>query len=113
MVANPLISLLGRPATAHSRLTFAQAFNSLGTTIFPYVCSILYPGPDLRSILRRLAPAALAAFRAQETHVIVRSYLGLAAALVLVAAVVWMRRTGLQELRDGDHSTGEATRLPS
>ncbi len=35
VVANPLISLLGKPETAHSRLTFAQAFNSLGTTIFP------------------------------------------------------------------------------
>ena len=41
VVANPLISMLGPPATAHSRLTFAQAFNSLGTTIFPYVGSIL------------------------------------------------------------------------
>ena len=41
VVANPLISLLGAPATAHSRLTFAQAFNSLGTTIFPYVGSLL------------------------------------------------------------------------
>ena len=27
VVANPLISLLGKPETAHSRLTFAQAFN--------------------------------------------------------------------------------------
>ena len=35
VVANPLISMLGPAATAHSRLTFAQAFNSLGTTIFP------------------------------------------------------------------------------
>ena len=36
VVANPLISMLGKPATVSSRLTFAQAFNSLGTTIFPY-----------------------------------------------------------------------------
>ena len=35
VVANPLISLLGPAQTVHSRLTFAQAFNSLGTTIFP------------------------------------------------------------------------------
>ena len=39
VVANPLISLLGQPRTTHSRLTFAQAFNSLGTTVFPYVGS--------------------------------------------------------------------------
>ena len=44
VVANPLISLLGPARTASSRLTFAQAFNSLGTTLFPYVGSILILG---------------------------------------------------------------------
>lgn len=44
VVANPLISMLGAPRTAHSRLTFAQAFNSLGTTIFPVIGSILILG---------------------------------------------------------------------
>ena len=44
VVANPLISLLGKPETAHSRLTFAQAFNSLGTTVFPYFGAILILG---------------------------------------------------------------------
>lgn len=44
VVANPLISMLGPPATASSRLTFAQAFNSLGTTLFPYVGSVLILG---------------------------------------------------------------------
>ena len=53
VVANPLISLLGAPATAHSRLTFAQAFNSLGTTVFPYVGSSLILGLSPPSIRRR------------------------------------------------------------
>jgi len=44
VVANPLISMLGPARTASSRLTFAQAFNSLGTTLFPYVGSILILG---------------------------------------------------------------------
>lgn len=92
VVANPLISMLGSPATAHSRLTFAQAFNSLGTTIFPYAGSILI----LQSLKERddasPAGAALTAFRAQESKVIVSTYLGLAAALLVVAWVVWMRR---------------------
>jgi FHS family L-fucose permease-like MFS transporter len=35
VVTNLPISL-GSPHTAHSRLTFAQAFNSAGTVIFPY-----------------------------------------------------------------------------
>ena len=43
-VSNPLISLLGPSSTSHSRLTFAQAFNSLGTTVFPIVGSILILG---------------------------------------------------------------------
>ena len=60
VVANPLMSLLGPPQTAHSRLTFAQAFNSLGTTIFPYVGSILILG--LSPLFRRrtcLVPRSL------------------------------------------------------
>src|SRR5580658_3585252 len=104
VVANPLISMLGPARTASSRLTFAQAFNSLGTTLFPYVGSILILGPISKIEPSQLAPAALAAFRAQQTHVIVRTYLGLAAVLVLVAAVVWMRRNRLREVRDADHS---------
>jgi hypothetical protein len=58
VVANPLISMLGPPATAHSRLTFAQAFNSLGTTIFPYVGSILISAPWLRSALAAVGDRA-------------------------------------------------------
>ncbi len=44
VVSNPLISMLGPLETASSRLTFAQAFNSLGTTLFPYFGSILILG---------------------------------------------------------------------
>ena len=95
VVANPLISMLGAPATAHSRLTFAQAFNSLGTTIFPYVGSILILGSLAGADSRALTGAALTAFRTQETHVIVLTYLGLATALAVVAVVVWLRRARL------------------
>jgi MFS transporter, FHS family, L-fucose permease len=96
VVANPLISLLGAPATAHSRLTFAQAFNSLGTTIFPYVGSILILGSLPKVDPSQLAGAALDAFRTNETHIIVLTYLGLASALLIVAALVWLRRNRLQ-----------------
>ena len=96
VVANPLISMLGPPATAHSRLTFAQAFNSLGTTIFPYVGSILI----LQSLQAHDPPtltgAALGAFRVQESQVIVLTYLGLAVVLLAVSAAVWVRRNRLQ-----------------
>ena len=97
VVANPLISMLGPRATAHSRLTFAQAFNSVGTTIFPYVGSILILGSLAKVDPSQLSGAALSAFRTQETHVVVSTYLGLAVVLVLVAALVWLRRNRLVE----------------
>ncbi|MDH5609203.1 MAG: MFS transporter, partial [Cyclobacteriaceae bacterium] len=35
ITANPLVTLIGNPHTASSRLNLAQAFNSFGTTIAP------------------------------------------------------------------------------
>jgi MFS transporter, FHS family, L-fucose permease len=98
VVANPLISMLGRAATASSRLTFAQAFNSVGTTLFPYVGSILILGSLATVDPKTLSGAALDAFRGAETQVVVRTYIGLAIALVLVAAVVWLERKRLVEV---------------
>ena len=97
VVANPLISLLGAPQTAHSRLTFAQAFNSLGTTVFPYVGAILILGSLATVDASTLSGAALDAYRAEETRVVVQTYIGLAVALVIVAALVWHNRTKLVE----------------
>jgi FHS family L-fucose permease-like MFS transporter len=97
VVANPLISMLGRAATASSRLTFAQAFNSLGTTIFPYVGSMLILGSLATVDPAKLSGEALDAFRGVETRVIVHTYLGLAIALLVLAAVVWLRRKALVE----------------
>lgn len=111
VVANPLISMLGVPRTAHSRLTFAQAFNSLGTTIFPYVGSILILGSLSTVDPRTLAGDALTAYRTAETHTVVTTYLGLAIALALVAAVVWTRRKRLQERHDRSGSILKAFSL--
>ena len=97
VVANPLISMLGTPATAHSRLTFAQAFNSLGTTVFPYVGSILILGSIATVDPQTLSGAALDLFRKQEARVIANTYLGLAAALSVVALLVWLHRKRMIE----------------
>ena len=111
VVANPLISLLGPASTAHSRLTFAQAFNSLGTTIFPYIGSILILGSIAKVDVARLAGAALAAYRTQATHIIVLSYLGLASGLLVVAAMVWLRRNRLAETPLESVTLGHALNL--
>src|SRR6202795_2860311 len=98
VVSNPLISMLGPARTASSRLTFAQAFNSVGTTLFPYVGSILILGSLATIDPKTLSGAALDAFRGVETQVVVHTYIGLAIALVLVAAVVWLERKRLVEV---------------
>ena len=111
VVANPLISLLGKPSTTSSRLTFAQAFNSLGTTIFPIVGSIVILGSLARIDPRTLTGAALDAYRTAETQVVVNTYLALALALVIVAGVVWTRRNRLPNVVEDSGSVLRAFNL--
>lgn len=111
IVANPLISLLGPPRTAHSRLTFAQAFNSLGTTIFPYIGSILILGSLATVTAAELSGADLDAYRTAESQAIVNGYLGLAAALAVVAGVVWLFRNRLKGERHETTTLGEGLAL--
>lgn len=92
VVSNPLISLLGPQRTASSRLTFAQAFNSLGTTIFPYFGAILILGSLAKVSAEQLSGAKLDAYRTAETQAIVSGYLGIAGALAAVALIVWLFR---------------------
>ena len=96
VVANPLISLLGPARTAHSRLTFAQAFNSLGTTIFPIIGAGLILGSLANISAEELSGPALDAYRSAESAVILQTYLGLAIAVAIVAGVVWLFRDRLQ-----------------
>ncbi len=96
VVANPLISLLGPPQTAHSRLTFGQAFNSLGTFIFPLIGASLILGKLADVSAEDLEGAALTAYRTAESAMIVKTYLGLACAIAIVAIMVWLFRNRLQ-----------------
>lgn len=96
VVANPLISMLGPVSTTHSRLTFAQAFNSLGTTVFPYFGAILILGSLATVTADQLSGAELSAYRSAESRAIVSGYLGLAIALAVVACAVWLFRNRLR-----------------
>ena len=95
VVANPLISLLGPARTVHSRLTFAQAFNSLGTTIFPIVGSAIILGGLAGVTASQLSGAELDAYRTAETSAIVSTYIGLAVALAVIAGAVFLFRNRL------------------
>ena len=115
VVSNPLISLLGKPATAHSRLTFAQAFNSLGTTVFPIVGAILILGSLATVTADQLSGAALDAYRTAESQAIVNGYLGIAVALAIVnplLAILPLVETG----KDKDSDCGrliQETKMPA
>lgn len=75
VAANPYVAVLGKPETASSRLNLTQAFNSLGTTIGPFVGAVL--------ILT--AVNAGGGDAAAEASTVQGPYLGLAAALFLIA----------------------------
>jgi MFS transporter, FHS family, L-fucose permease len=76
VAANPFISNLGSSESSHSRLTLAQAFNSLGTTLFPPLGAWLLFGPGIES-----AGSA-------DSHVISLAYAAIAVALVGVILVL-------------------------
>lgn len=111
IVANPLISLLGPARTTHSRLTFAQAFNSLGTTVFPYFGSMLILGGLATVTASQLSGIELQQYRQAESQAIVQGYLGLAVAIAIVAAVVWLFRNRLQGEAHEDISVAEGLTL--
>ena len=104
VVANPLISLLGKPESAAGRLTFAQGFNSLGTTLFPLVGSAIILGGLATVDPATLSGVALDAYRAESSRTVVHTYIGLAIALLVIAGVVWTRRNRLNE--EQEHSGG-------
>nr|WP_298930682.1 sugar MFS transporter [uncultured Erythrobacter sp.] len=96
VVANPLISLLGPAKTTHSRLTFAQAFNSLGTTIFPIVGAAIILGGLATVTADQLSGIELQEYRQAGSRAIWQGYLGLAVMIGIVAFVVWMFRNRLK-----------------
>ncbi len=107
VAANPLIDRLGPARTASSRLTFAQAFNSLGTTIMPFIGARLILG----SVGKGAAPRAALAGRAREAAVIGHAYLGLAVVLALLALVFWAVRARLGQAGRGAAFAGSLALL--
>ena len=97
VAANPLVTRLGDPAQASSRLTLAQTFNSLGTTVGPIIGawtilahSVTPAGTD---------PAALAAARQAEADVVRTPFLVIAAGLCALAILFWFLRRRVPESR--------------
>ena len=93
VAANPLIAVLGPARTSHSRLNLAQALNSLGTFIGPFVgAALILKGGVTTPDLTRLSGAALTAYRRTEAHAVQAPFIGIAAGLAVLALVFWRLR---------------------
>jgi len=59
VAANPYVAVLGRPETASSRLNLTQAFNSLGTAVFPFVGARLILGETVSAAAQSASQEAV------------------------------------------------------
>ncbi len=97
VAANPYVAVLGNPKTASSRLNLTQAFNSLGTTIFPWVGAHLILGTTA---------TALARSPSQEADAVVKLYVYFfSLALLLLAVAIGLFK--LPKMESAEHHIGE------
>lgn len=93
--ANPLCAHLGRPEDSHRRLTLSQAFNSLGTVAGPLVGSALLLSGGVFA-LGDGATGPTTEQVAQSLRRIDTQFLGIAAGIALLAALIWAMRRQLE-----------------
>ena len=97
VAVNPYVTVIGPVATASSRLNLAQAFNSVGTFIAPFLGSLLIlGGPQPATIAARHAMTAvqLQFYRVAQAHTVTLPYIVITVALLLLAIAL-----GLIKLR--------------
>jgi FHS family L-fucose permease-like MFS transporter len=90
--ANPFVTSIGPEGTASSRLNLSQAFNSLGTTVAPYIgkYTILAGATAVAAVeLAKLTPEQLNAHRAQEASTVTVPYIVFTGILVLLAVLLY------------------------
>jgi FHS family L-fucose permease-like MFS transporter len=108
VAANPYVAVLGPPDKASSRLNLAQAFNSLGTAIGPFLGGLLILSAVQKSAaeLSAMTVDQLQAHRLLEASSVKLPYLGIAALLfVLAFAISRFNLPVLANIEDGqDHS---------
>jgi len=95
VAANPYVAVLGRPETASSRLVLTQAFNSLGTAVFPWV--------GARLILKESVNAAA---QSASQDAVVKLYVYFFA-IVLVLLAVLFAVFRLPKMEAAEHRIGQ------
>ncbi len=90
VAANPYVAVLGPPQTASSRLNLTQAFNSLGTTIGPYLGGLMILSANPRALdeVRQMSAQALQSYRVHEAASVKLPYLIIAVILLAAALVI-------------------------
>ncbi|MFI5097199.1 MAG: sugar MFS transporter [Candidatus Acidiferrales bacterium] len=97
VAANPYVAILGNPRTASSRLNLTQAFNSLGTAVFPWI--------GARLILGTTA-AAVNLNASTEANAVVKLYVYFFAT-VLVLLAIGFGLSKLPTISTAQHHLGE------
>jgi FHS family L-fucose permease-like MFS transporter len=90
VVANPLAAALGPPERSHFRLTFSQAFNSLGTWVAPQLVSGIILAGGIFAVTH--GAAVTAELRAESFRRIDTVFFAIAGALVLLALFIFAFR---------------------
>jgi FHS family L-fucose permease-like MFS transporter len=88
VAANPLSAALGSPERSHFRLTFSQAFNSLGTFIGPYLGASLF----LKGVEVKEGTVVTPAIRAASLHGIDRAFFWIAGLIILIGLLIYAGR---------------------
>ncbi|MFN3405409.1 MAG: L-fucose:H+ symporter permease [Cytophagaceae bacterium] len=106
VAANPYVTVLGKPETASSRLNLAQAFNSLGASLGPYVGGMLILSEVEKTAaqLNAMSAAELEAYRIAEAGMVKMPYLGLALIFLAIAALIYFSK--LPEIQEEKESPG-------
>lgn len=94
VAANPLAAALGPLQRSHFRLTLVQAFNSLGTTIAPYLISSVLLAGGIFAVGG--AGAASVAQRTESLRNIDLAFLAIAGLIALLGAFIWSMRAHLE-----------------
>lgn len=92
---NPVITTLGPAETAPSRLTFAQAFNSIGVTLMVYGGASVLLGDSKPIDAASASAEQMQTYRVDQGASIGNAYMWLAVAMLAIAALFWMFRAAL------------------
>jgi len=102
---NPVITTLGPAKTSHSRLTFAQAFNSVGVFLMVYGGATFLLGDSKPLDPETSTDAQIQAYRVAEGASIGTAYMWLGVLMLVIAAIFWFNRSAL------DHAKADAVKL--